>query len=457
MKKSKLIYLFLFIMLSIVFGSLKAQENKQIYFFTIEDEIAKPAWLKVNKAMKESTEKNSDIILLRLNTYGGLLDMADSIRTALLNSKIPVWVFIDNNAASAGALISIACDKIYMRSGANIGAATVVNQTGEAVPDKYQSYMRSMMRSTAEATGRNPDIAEAMVDPRKYVQHVSDSGQVLTMTASEAIKNGFCDGMAENINDILKQNNIENSTVYKQTLTSSEKFIAFLTKPFVAGILIMMIIGGIYLEFQAPGTILPIAIAALGAILYFAPHYIEGLAANWEIVIFVIGLILLAIEIFALPGFGVFGFAGIILMFTALVLAMVDNVYFKFDFTSGVNTIINALFTVIIASFAATIGSYFIAKKLFSGRSIFGQLSLSAVQLKEEGFISSDNSLQKIIGCEGVAHTDLRPAGKIKIGNEIYDATANVGYIEKNQKIKVVNYMQSQLVVIKIKETSDDK
>ncbi|MCB0506611.1 MAG: nodulation protein NfeD, partial [Cyclobacteriaceae bacterium] len=160
----------------------------------------------MQKAFVEAEEWNADLILIDMNTYGGMVIHADSMRTKILNSKIPVWVFINNNAASAGALISIACDSIYMRKGANIGAATVVNQTGEAMPDKYQSYMRSTMRSTAEAKGRNPEIAQAMVDESIKVDGVSDSGKVLTFTAIEAMQHGFCEGMHESVKELLEAN-----------------------------------------------------------------------------------------------------------------------------------------------------------------------------------------------------------------------------------------------------------
>jgi membrane-bound serine protease (ClpP class) len=129
----------------------------------LKEEITPGAARTVDKALRFGEERGAGLILIHMNTYGGLLDAADSIRTRILNCRVPVIVFIDNNAASAGALIAIACDRIYMRSGANIGAATVVNQEAEALPDKYQSYMRSMMRATAEANGRDPRIAEAMV------------------------------------------------------------------------------------------------------------------------------------------------------------------------------------------------------------------------------------------------------------------------------------------------------
>jgi membrane-bound serine protease (ClpP class) len=152
------------------------EKTYKVYTFDIKENIAPPVWHLVKTALKTANEQEVDLILIHMNTYGGMLETADSIRTAILHSPISVWVFIDNNAASAGALISIACDSIYMRSGANIGAATVVDQMGDAVPDKYQSYMRSMMRSTAEAKGRDQRIAEGMVDPRIKIPGVSDSG-----------------------------------------------------------------------------------------------------------------------------------------------------------------------------------------------------------------------------------------------------------------------------------------
>ena len=168
-----------------------ASGQTTVFQFDIKDEISPGVARHVQKALLTAREQQADLILIRMNTYGGLLDAADSIRTALLNTKKPVIVFIDNNAASAGALIAIACNKIYMRKGSSIGAATVVTQNAEALPDKYQSYMRSMMRSTAEARGRDPRIAEAMVDARIAIPGVNDSGKVLTLTSTKTLRLGY--------------------------------------------------------------------------------------------------------------------------------------------------------------------------------------------------------------------------------------------------------------------------
>ncbi|MDR2810005.1 MAG: ATP-dependent Clp protease proteolytic subunit, partial [Tannerellaceae bacterium] len=197
-----------------------AEKEHLIYKIDIKREIDNTTQLYLSRGLAEAYSQNASGILIHLNTYGGQVDMADSMRTAILYSRIPVYVFIDNNAASAGALISIAAKKIYMRKGANIGAATVVNQMGEAMPDKYQSYLRSMMRSTAEAHGkdtliqgrdtvvkwiRDPSIAEAMVDERIVIPNLIDSAKVLTLTAEEAIRWGYCDGIAESVDEVITQ------------------------------------------------------------------------------------------------------------------------------------------------------------------------------------------------------------------------------------------------------------
>ena len=183
------------------------------------------------KAFAEAKEQGADIILIHMNTYGGLVDAADSIRTKILNSDIPVYVFIDNNAASAGALIAIACDSIYMAPVASIGAATVVDQTGKPVPDKYQSYMRSWMRSTAEATGRDPDIAQAMVDPDIYIAGIVDTGKVLTLTTSEAIRYGYCEGRVENIAELMDDAHIPRYEIISHKKTGADKIIGWLISP----------------------------------------------------------------------------------------------------------------------------------------------------------------------------------------------------------------------------------
>lgn len=455
MAKHKLLFLFFVGLIGLTAQSqdtiisTKKAGSKIIYQLDIHEEIAPPVWHKVQKAFEEANAMNAELILIDMNTYGGAVDAADSIRTKILNSKIPVYVFINNNAASAGALISIACDSIYMISGSNIGAATVVNQTGAVMPDKYQSYMRSMMRSTAEATGRDPQIAQAMVDPRINIPGIIDSTMVLTFTPSEAIANGFCEAEIKSIPDLLNRLQIEDYHIEIQQLHATDRIIRFLINPMVSSILIMMIVGGIYFELQSPGIGFPIAAAILGAVLYFAPHYLEGLVEHWEIALFIVGIVLLAVEIFVIPGFGVSGILGIIFIISSLALATVRNVGFHFE-VPDISKLVYALLYVSVASLAGLGLAFYLTNKLF-GTTQFGALSLMTVQRNEEGYSIKDASYTVLFGAKGIAQTMLRPSGKVKIENRFYDAVAKVGYIEKGEQIEVVGYANAQLIVMKKK------
>ncbi len=446
--------------------SATGQENQEklVYKFNIMQEITKATWRQTQQAFKAADTLGADIFLIHMNTYGGTVLDADSIRTKILQSKIPVYVFVDNNAASAGALISIACDSIYMRPGGSIGAATVVNQTGQAMPDKYQSYMRSTMRATAEAHGkdtinvgnetiykwrRDPNIAEAMVDERVYIEGLIDTGQVLTFTPTEAIENGYCEGTAETVDEVLRLVGIQDYKIVEYEPTWIEKIIGWLVNPIVSGILIMAIIGGIYFEMQSPGIGFPIGIAILAAVAYFAPLYLEGLAANWEIIVFILGIILVAIEIFVIPGFGIAGILGVLFIFVGLVLSLIDNINFDFEHVEmrGVGI---AVTTVVLGIFGGFILSLYLGNKLFTAKSgPFKNLALKTVQNKNEGYVSVDNAIFKLKGKTGISKTVLRPGGKVLIDNEVYDAVAENGFIEKDEKIIVTKVEATQLYVEK--------
>ena len=188
----------LIVFLIMVFASVGLYANdtlKVVYRIRLSQDIDPAARRLVTLGLEKASEAGADYVLLDLNTYGGAVDAADSIRSAILRYDKPVIAFVNMQAASAGALISIACDSIYMKTGSSIGAATIVNASGEVMPEKYQSFMRGMMRSTAQATGRDPKIAEAMVD----------TANVLSMTPSEAIKAGFCEGICEDEIEVARE------------------------------------------------------------------------------------------------------------------------------------------------------------------------------------------------------------------------------------------------------------
>ena len=462
MKKS------LILLFSIILGSLNligSTEKPLIYKINIKQEIGSTSWSHLQSGLRHAENKKADYILIEMNTYGGYVVEADSMRTAILNTKIPVYVFINNNAASAGALIAIACDKIFMRNSANIGAATVVNETGEKAPDKYQSYMRSLIRSTAESHGkdtitqkngetiikwkRDPAIAEAMVDERVVIPILTDTTKVLTLTASEAFSVGYCDGIAENVSEVVvKYMQLNDYDLETYNPTPFDYIKDFLMNGVVQSLLIMVIIGGIYLELKTPGIGLPAAVAITAALLYFTPLYMDGYAQNWEILLFVVGLILIAFEIFVIPGFGVAGISGIILTATGLFLSLVGNVDLDFE---GVSTdqALKSLLTVsvgIVMSFALII---FVISKIGKEGSMLKHVALTTDQ---EGFSSASEDTRLMIGKMGVAATILRPSGRIIIDNEYYDAVAVQGFIEKGQSVNVVKYENAQLYVVEIKD-----
>lgn len=434
-----------------------AAEKTLVYKIDIKKEIDKTSWIYLNKGLAEAQSLNADAVLLHLNTYGGLLDAADSMRTAILYSPIPVYVFIDNNAASAGALISIACKKIYMRKGASIGAATVVNQTGESLPDKYQSYMRSMMRATAEAHGRDtiingrdttfkwirdPKIAEAMVDDRIIIPNLIDSGKTLTFTTEEAVLWNYCEGVAETADEVItKYLQYDKYDLVSFSPSWLDNLKGFLMSPIFQSLLIMIIIGGIYFELQTPGIGFPSAAALIAAILYFAPLYIEGLAANWEILVFVIGLVLVVIEIFVFPGFGVAGIFGTILILIGLTLALINNVNFNFEQVNDME--IGRALIVVVIGITVGFGSMVWLSSRIGAKGMFRRVAL----ITDLGTAVSSPVLTNLVGMEGIAATVLRPSGKVMIDGVYYDGISESGFIEKGIKVIVVRFENAQVYV----------
>lgn len=459
-------FTFLFLMgFLILFQQIQATDT-QVYKINIKKDIGSTTWLYTQKGFEEAAKLEADLIIIHLNTYGGEVVYADSIRTKILNSDIPVYAFIDNNAASAGALISIACKHIYMRPGASFGAATVVNATGDQMPDKYQSYMRATMRATAEAHGkdtlvvgndttykwvRDPLIAEAMVDERTIVPNLIDSGKTLTFTSQEAVQYGYCEGIVTNIDELLTEElGIESYQLTEFKPSTMLDIKGFFMSSIVQGILIMLIIGGIYFELQTPGIGFPAIVAVAAALLYFVPLYIDGLAANWEILIFLIGLILIALEIFVVPGFGITGISGIVFVIAGLTLSMIGNINFDFEPVEHGETG-KALFTVmagISLSFALIL---YLSSKIGS-KGLLRNIALNTNLEKSEGYMAVDMQHKSLVHATGTAYTDLRPSGKVRIDKDIYDAVSESDFISKDAKVVVLKYEMGQLYVEEIKK-----
>lgn len=442
-----------------------ALQAKSYYEIKIFTEIGATSWTYLKNGLSQAKEQNADAVILHLNTYGGLVDYADSMRTAILNYDRPVYVFIDNNAASAGALISIACDSIYMRSGANIGAATVVNESGEKMPDKYQSYMRSTIRSTAESHGkkklvvqgdtvekwiRDPKIAEAMVDESVFIPGLIDSTKILTFTAMEAKENGFCEGIYENIPSIITtalNDNEYTLETYEPTFFDNLK--GWLMNPVVHGILIMLILGGIYFEMQSPGIGFPLCVSICAAILYFAPLYMDGMADIWEGLVILTGVVLIIAEVFFIPGFGIAGILGIVFLVAGLILSLIGNDAFSFD-----NVTNHDLYVAMATVLFSLLGSFglivYLSNKIGTD-GLFKNLALHESQDVEDGYVGVAKQSETLVGKEGVAETVLGPSGKVLVEGETYDAISENGYVEIGDKVVVRKCSMGQLYVRKIK------
>ncbi|AZQ62944.1 nodulation protein NfeD [Flammeovirga pectinis] len=434
-------YILLGLLLFSSLNTLAEDKDPIVFEFALRAEIDPRTSRLVENALNEATELNADYVIIDLDTYGGAVNDADKIRQLILDYPKPIFAFINKNAASAGALISIACDSIYMESGSNIGAATVVmGGSGEKAPDKYQSYMRSMMRSTAEANGRDPQIAEAMVDQDLVVEGISEEGAVITFTTTEAIKYEFCEAEVTGVKEILERNNITSYELKKYTPPTTESIIALFLNPAISSILILIILGGIYFELQSPGIGFPIAAAIIAAVLYLVPYYLSGMAANWELIIIAAGLLLIMLEVFVVPGFGVTGISGIVSLILGLTLVMLDNEYFDFTFVST-ESIATSLISVTSAIFIGGGGIFLFGHKLLDSP-IFNKIAL-----EDTLDSSADFLVTSYIGLTGLAYTVLRPAGKVKIDDQVYDATTEGDFISKGTPIEVVEQSGSTLKV----------
>ena len=415
------------------------------YRIRLDQDIDPSSQRLVTTGLEKAREAHADYVILDLDTYGGAVNAADSIRSAILRYEKPVVAFVNMQAASAGALISIACDSIYMKTGSSIGAATVVSQTGEVMPDKYQSFMRGMMRATAEATGRDPKIAESM----------TDTANVLSLTPTEAIAVGFCEGICETEFEVAEKIVGDNEFVIKNMeddMTWLDKLIQLLLNPLLQSIFMMMIIGGIFVEIRTPGIGLPLVTAIVGALLYFAPAYIGHLAQSWEILLFVVGLLLIAVEIFVLPGFGVCGISGIIAVITALAFSMVDNIeFFHWDGTLNLRPIIQPLGIVVLSAAASIFGSVWIVRKLYDTRS-FDRIALRQEMKSEEGFTGVVSGLEELVGQSVTVFTDMRPGGKVITSDgRIHEATLKFGgFVSKGETLRVVSAEQGRLYCEKL-------
>ncbi len=414
-----------------------------VYIVPIQGPIDNVLARYVGRAADDAEAAGASLIIFHVDTFGGLVDAADKIRKTILDLEPVTVAFIDKNAASAGALISYASDRIVMVPGASIGAATVVEGgSGEAAPDKYQSYMRGLMRATAEANGRDPRIAEAMVDEELEVEGVSEAGSVLTLSSEEALRLRVADAILSDMDAVVEQAGLASTASVAHRASTLERALRFLSSPVLQSLLMLMMMGGLYFELQTPGVGFPGAIAAVGATMFFAPHYMIGLVQSWEIVLFGIGVLLLLAEIFVIPGFGVAGISGLVLVGGSLFAALVGNVGLSFPpfaaLAPAVGTMAATLVLLIVLMFSLS--------KYLPKSERFGQLVLAPELASASGYVSAE-TMEDLVGQTGVSLTPLRPAGMADIGGERIDVVTRGEFVLPGTKVEIIRVRGSRVIV----------
>lgn len=419
----------IFLLLLLISSTVLPQ--KKVYVANIEGEIDLGLAPYVRRVVSEAEKENAAAIVLKINTFGGRVDAATQIKDAIISTDILTIAFINNRAISAGSLIALSCNKIVMVEGSSIGATTVVDQSGQKQSEKYQSYMRSEMRSTAERNGRRKDIAEGMVDERIVVEGLVDSTQLITLTSKEAYNYGIADTLVNNIDELLSAFNIRGTKKIEITQNWAEAVVRFLNNAIVTSILIMIGFFGLLAEIKSPGWGVPGTAGLVALTLFFGSSYILQLASVIEILMFIIGVALILIEIFVIPGFGIAGISGIVLVFASLFLSLVGGDPFL-DFELVSRAIIQLSLSLVVALILI-----FVLAKYLPRTTVFKKFVLADSEKSTNGF-SSHSFAEDLIGAEGIALTTLRPAGTAEINGRRVDVMTESEYVEKGKKIKVL-------------------
>ena len=439
---------FIYISLVIIFlASICIAQQKTVYLAHIESEIDLGLAPYITRVVDEANQANADAIIFKINTLGGRVDAAVQIVDAITSSRVLTIAFIDHRAISAGAFIALANKKIAMVPAGTIGAATVVNAQGEKVGEKYQSFMRGQMRSVAEKNGRPVNICQGMVDERIVVPGLVDSTQLITLTTDEALKYGIADTLVNNLDDVLKAFNLSGAKVIDVHTNWAEETVKFLNNPVVSTILIMVGVFGLFAEIKHPGFGLPGIAGIVALLLFFGSSYILDLASILDIILFAAGIILLLLEIFVIPGFGVTGILGIICIIASLFLALIGGGNLPFWDTNQISIAIIQLASALAAALVLLI---FLARFLPKS-TIFNRLVLSHEENSDKGFVSS-KPLSELIGKEGKALTTLRPAGMADFNGDKIDVVADGDYVQQGSRLKVLRVEGSKVVVREIKE-----
>ena len=427
--------------------------NQVVYRVPIQGVIDLGLPTFIERIIDEAEKNQAQAIIFDIDTFGGRVDAATQIKDAILDSDVLTVAFINRRAISAGALISLSCEKIYMTGGGTIGAATAVDMSGNKASEKVISYMREEMASTAENRNRNTDIAKCMVDEELSFTHIvidDDSvevtdlegrkeGKLITLTTEQALKYKMADGSAEDFDELLEL--IELSDVEVKTLSEnwSENLVRFLTNPVVASLLTTFGFLGILFELQSPGWGIPGTFGAVCLTLSLSASVIVKLATKSDLLIVLVGLGLLMVEAFLIPGFGVAGLAGIVVILWGLYMLLLPDVPVSQE-------VYDAAMTGLTIGLIGAIFALILLFRLMTKTKFWVKLTSPEIQSNEDGYNSS-LGLEHLIGETGLATSDLRPSGWVLVNNTKIFVVTEGEFVDKDQQVTIMSVDGNRVVV----------
>ena len=407
----------------------------------------------IQRTLEDAESNEATAVIFDINTFGGRVDAATQIKDAILGADIPTIAFINRRAISAGALISLSCERIYMTGGGLIGAATAVDMTGKKGSEKVISFMREEMASTAEKRGRSKKIARGMVDEELTFTHLvigGDSikvddiegrkdGKLISLTTEQALKYKIADGTAENMEALLDSLGYSSFKIIETTENWSEAIVRFLTNPVVASLLTTFGFLGILFELQSPGWGVPGFVGLACLILSLSASYIAQLATMSDMLFVLTGLALILLEVLVIPGFGIAGLGGIGLMIYGLYLLLLPDV------PVGEEVLGQAMDGFLIGIVGAIIGLVLLAKLMIKTK-FWEQLTAPDTQKKEDGY-SNTLGWESLQGETGIADTDLHPSGWVRVKDQRIFVVSEGEFIEEGKEIKILSVDGNRVLV----------
>lgn len=422
-------------------GPLQAQSaSGTILVIPVHDDIETGLSFFIQRQLRRAERENFSAIVLEINSNGGLVTAAQEIKDALLRSKVTTIAYIKGRALSAAALIAISCHRIYMEAGSELGAATPIMLAGggvQAAEAKYVSAFKAEFRASAEARKRPTAIAEAMVDKdHDSIEGLSKRGEVITLTSEVALKHGYCDQIVASLSSIQRIMSLEGATVEYAKPTSGEWIARWLTNPNVSVLLFTIGFWCLVIEFFIAGFGILGWIGLTCLALFFGGHLFAYLAGLETLILFGAGMVLLLLEAFVIPGFGLTGISGILCVCFSIIMVF-----------GGIYTAMNAIAQMLVYSALIMLilfkwGPKF---KLLDKFVLKEQLSTA------QGCVAVNlNEFDHLINLEGVAVSPCRPAGIVKIGDERYDVVSDGDFIEKGARVIVRKVEGNNIVVREI-------